>query len=67
MTTALTQSQQEQVAQKLVEEFDYLGVTIQAARICVASGDWDDHPLAVALRREAFLATHMRDNKASLL
>lgn len=65
--TTLTPSQQEQVAQRLVEEFAYLGANLEAARICVASGEWDNHPLAVALRHENFLGVQMRDNKAPLL
>lgn len=46
MTSKLTKEQQELVAQTLVEEFEEtLGVNITGARISVAKGSWDDHPI----------------------
>lgn len=46
MTSKLTKEQQELVAQTLVDEFgETLGVNITGARISVANGSWDDHPV----------------------
>lgn len=67
MKSKLTKSEQKLVAIRLVQEYTYLGVNLQGATQAVADGDWDDHPLALALRHERFLAVHMRDNKHDLL